>query len=144
MTPILDSAEYRVVLSWGEEPSDLDSNLTGILYGKYTNIYYSTPIMVDEDDIVALLDIDDISSYGPETITFKLKDSNDTVSYYVTDYSNRNNYESYELSFSNAKVCLYKGNSLLRTYYVPINKQGTIWEVFSIKDGVLSTQNIIK
>lgn len=45
----------------------------------------------------------------------------------------------YVLSSSNAVVHIYKGNELLKIYYVPKNSRGTVWHVFDLtKNGIVS------
>lgn len=57
--------------------------------------------------------------------------------YYVYDFTNRGNVSSMELSYSSAKVTVYKGNQLLGTYRVPIGQAGIRWNVFEINNGAL-------
>ena len=69
ITPELEEEEMRIVLTWGEEPSDLDSHLTGPkVDGGRFHIYWSNKVYKDAETEVNL-DKDDVSSYGPETIT---------------------------------------------------------------------------
>lgn len=81
--------------------------------------------------------------YGPETITLTWTENNGNCSYYVYDFTNRGNSNSTALSYSSAKVVVYKGNTLLNTYNVPIGFSGTTWNVFSINNGDLTTINTI-
>ena len=92
------SVIFRVVLTWGDSPSDLNSHLTGYIDGNSVHVYYMTPNAYSNGELVASLDHDDTSSYGPETITFSIIDSNDTVTYYVHDFSNGGDSSSYALS----------------------------------------------
>ena len=77
------------------------------------------------------LDIDDMESYGPETITLNNLDSG-TYKFYVHDYSSSNSRRSKRLSYSNATVRLYRENELLETFIVPYGEAGTLWNVFEI------------
>lgn len=140
LSPIINENEYRVVLTWGEYPSDLDSHLTGIIEGKSVHVYYNSKEACSDGKIIASLDHDDTSSYGPETITFTLDDPNDTVTYYVYDFSNGGNRSSYDLSYSNATVTVYSGNNVFEplVYNIQVGKQGTYWYVFEIKNNKLT------
>lgn len=147
ITPVLDENEYRIVLTWGENPWDLDSHLSGPLdeYGDRFHVYYShrsaTASTEDGNVTVAQLDHDDMSSYGPETITL-IKLSNDSVYHYaVHDFTNRSSSESKALSMSGAKVVVYHGNSVIATFNVPIDKVGTAWNVFDIQGNQLIPVN---
>ncbi len=136
MTPVLNENEYRVVLTWGELPSDLDSHLIGELKGNAIHVSYSWKEVYQGEKIIASLDYDDTTGYGPETITFTISGNADCVKYYVHDYSNKENNGSYALSYSNAKVMVYGGiyTSEPKVYCIPIGKSGTIWNVFEIKN----------
>ncbi|MDL4838927.1 carboxypeptidase regulatory-like domain-containing protein [Aquibacillus rhizosphaerae] len=128
--------EIRVVLSWGESPRDIDSHLTGpTADGSRFHVYYSDKIFKDSENDVNL-DIDDTSSYGPETVTVVKRINNGTYTYGVHNYSDRHELsDNYNLSNSEATVRVYSGNTLLTTYNVPINKEGNVWRVFEIRNG---------
>ena len=65
LTETLDDDEYRVILTWGSSPSDLDSHLEGPGY----HVFYSNKTGKNAE-----LDVDDTTSYGPETVTFRAED----------------------------------------------------------------------
>ena len=150
MTPVLNENEYRIVLTWGETPRDLDSHLSGPRNedGDRFHVYYSnksaTASTEDGNVTVARLDHDDTSSYGPETITL-IKLSNDSVYHYaVHDFTNRTSSESKALSMSGAKIVVYHGNGVIATFNVPINKVGTVWNVFDIQGNQLIPVNTME
>lgn len=143
ITPILDEDEYRIILTWGDTPRDLDSHLVGTVDGNSYHVYYGNKSYNYDGTTIASLDWDDTSSYGPETITLTWTENNGNCSYYVYDYSNGGNSNSMALSYSSAKVVVYKGNTLLTTYNVPVGYNGTKWDVFTINNGVLTTINTI-
>lgn len=123
----LTIADIRIVLSWGAEPLDLDSHLVGpTAEDDSFHIYFVNKVYEDE----ANLDVDDVSSYGPETITIH-KYNNGIYTYAVHDYSNRELSSSSELSKSGAQVNVYRGMELIMTYNVPTGQDGTLWTVFS-------------
>ncbi|MFL9507306.1 tetratricopeptide repeat protein [Acinetobacter baumannii] len=113
----------RIVLTWGETPLDLDSHLN------YANqhIYWSNKVGRQ-----ANLDVDDRDSYGPETITIDQRLSDQYYVYSVHDFSNRDEPDSNGLAHSQAKIMVYTGESLIRSYEVPTNKIGNLWAVFRI------------
>lgn len=139
ITPFLSENDYRIVLTWGETPSDLDSHFIGEYDGREFEIYYQNKNL----DNILMLDIDDTSSFGPETITIKYDSSFGDCSYFVYDYSNGGNYDSKALSNSRARIIVYRGNNLVGTYNVPTRVDGTVWHVFSIIDGEMVTDNFI-
>ena len=121
------SEEIRIVLTWGESPWDLDSHLVGPTEnGDKFHVYYGNKVHGTEAD----LDVDDTSSYGPETIT--IHSFNEGIyTYAIHDYSNRYSSNSTALANSGAQVKVYIGAKLLMTYNVPSNKDGTLWTVFT-------------
>ncbi|WP_458464586.1 YfaP family protein, partial [Paenibacillus sp.] len=140
LSPLQASDQYRVVLTWAAEPSDLDSHLTGKLDdGSSIHVYYSEKTAEAGNSKLADLDLDDTDSYGPETVTIYLPDSG-SFRYSVHDYTNRNDASSSMMSRSNAKVTVYKGNECIATYPVP-NKAGTVWTVFDLNGGVITPVN---
>ncbi len=141
LVPVLDNDEFRVVLTWNASPRDLDSHLEGPLSSGGTfHVYYNAKRATDNGQVVALLDVDDTSSYGPETTTFTIR-PNGTYTFYVHDYTNRGNALSTAMSNSGAKVEVYRGSEHVRTYNVPQSKQGIYWTVFRVADGVLQDVN---
>ncbi|RQO31601.1 hypothetical protein DBR32_06505 [Taibaiella sp. KBW10] len=118
---LADNGSIRVVLSWGQQPADLDIHA---VYGDQ-HVYYGNKVGAK-----AALDVDDRDGYGPETITVTERVS-DLYGFLVRDYTNRKN-QSDALSKSNAKVFVYRGDSLIKTYYVPTGQLGNLWRVFTI------------
>ncbi len=129
---ITASGTWRIVLTWGENPSDLDSHLKT---PSNQHIYYSNKTQAG---CSARLDRDDTSSYGPETITINPIVSG-TYKYYVHKFSGSGN-----LSTSNATVKLYNSSGLYRTYNVPTSGSGVYWNVFEIRDGSIVTKNTLQ
>lgn len=101
LSPVMNDGEYRIVLTWGERPSDLDSYLEGY-YEKECIFQIScyNKQYIKNGELVAYLDRDERSSYGPETITLTLcMEKNVIYKYYVHDYTNSCSSSSMELSF---------------------------------------------
>lgn len=138
MSPVgLLEDDLRVVLTWGEEPRDIDSHFTGpTADGNRFHVYYSSKSYKDDYNDVSL-DRDDVSSYGPETVTVIKQIENGTYTYGVHNYTDRSLDEDnkFNLSKSQATVKVYKGDQLLSTYNVPIDREGNVWRVFEIRDG---------
>ena len=135
-SPSLPAGEMRIVLSWGEWPYDLDSHLftpyDSSLGDEGYHIFYSNPTDAVGDN----LDVDDTTSYGPETITIPVvKDG--LYKYYVVDYTNcsHGTPTSFDMSNSGAVVNVYSSSGLIATFHVPTGQSGVIWEVFEIRNG---------
>jgi len=128
LSPVMQNLDgLRAVLTWGATPRDLDSHLS------YPNnhVYY-----VDKTGTNANLDVDDTDSFGPETITIEQKHDGERYVYAVHDYTNgsRNRKDSKAMGFSNARVEVYVGQTLIRTYRVQPDTTATSWIVFGIDE----------
>ena len=137
--PIGEENVYRIVLTWGENPSDLDAHMVGTLSNEDAfHVYYENPVQQDASVIRCSLDIDDRTSYGPETITL-YPEAEKEYHYYVQYYAGVGDFsESY------AKVNIYKENHLLETILISIEqKTGTYWYVFTIKGDQIVVHNKI-
>ncbi|OTG90634.1 YfaP family protein [Acinetobacter sp. ANC 3832] len=124
LSPVLKNLNsMRIVLNWGKNPSDLDSHLSY----KNQHIYWDK-----KQGLSANLDVDDTDSYGPETVTIEKRLENQYYVYSVHDFSDRESPDTRNLANSQAKVMVYAGESLIRSYYVPTGKAGNLWTVFRI------------
>lgn len=139
IAPELEEGYYRVVLTWGTNPSDLDSHLFGRTNDYSYHVYYS-----DENGyglnntVVANLDVDDTTSYGPETTTFYAA-SDGQYDFYIDWYSGSGTWAN-----SGGKVEVYNGAYLINTYYVPnVSNNSGSWKVFSINNGIYTDYNMI-
>lgn len=78
-----DPELVAITLSWGQNPSDLDSHLTGPngSGGRFLLYYLNKTETVNGRQIV--LDVDDTTSYGPEVTTLTRLGAEGTYSFYV-------------------------------------------------------------
>lgn len=123
------SGQLRIVMSWGNTPSDLDSHLFCKLdNGAFYHIFYSDQTFWLEENRIADLDLDDTDYYGPETTTVYIPEDG-TYTFGVYDFSHNS---SRDLVESGATVQVYLENSTIPSYvfYVP-NLNGYYWEVFT-------------
>lgn len=135
LSPKLADGEMRIVLTWSNNPRDLDSHFfTPYCTAAEHICYYHR-----EDEKWNSLDVDITSGYGPETVTVSKLERNGLYKYYVADYTNcsQGYFDSYAMSFSNASVHVYTHDGLVAEFNVPTNKEGVIWEVFEIRNGVI-------
>lgn len=140
ITPILVSGEeFRIVLTWGENPADLDSHVEG----KFSNespfhVYYSFKSANDGEQEVCNLDVDNRSGHGPETITLNTNTGNPYY-YYVYRYSG-----SGSIATSEAKVDVYQGQDLVASFNAPTDQgSGDYWNVFSVVNGELVVMDTV-
>lgn len=126
ISPYMDKLDgMRIVLNWSAWPQDLDGHLA---YPQNHVFFYH---MRGAD---AVLDVDHTDGHGPETITIARKHPGERYVYSVHDFTNKMQNQALDLSNSDAKVFVYVGQTLIRTYYVPKNRPGNIWRVFSISE----------
>ena len=139
LTPVIAGDSFRAVLTWGENPSDLDSHVEGILSNNsYFHVYYSNKSAYDGDVEVCNLDVDDTTSYGPETTTIN-PTTEHPYYYYVYRYAG-----SGTVAASNAQVKIYQGDNLITTLNVPVDQgSGDYWNVFAIVNGRIVIKNTI-
>lgn len=139
MTPVISGDSFRIVLTWGSSPSDLDSHMVGTLSsGSSFHVYYSHKSEYDGEVEVCNLDVDDTSSYGPETITLNTTTDNPYY-YYIYNYSSTTG-----MITSEAQIKVYQGDTLVATFNVPTNQaDARYWNVFAIVDGEMVVSNTV-
>lgn len=135
MSPTISGDGIRIVLSWGASPTDLDSYLMGTSSdGTAVNVNYTNMSAYDgSGEKIAELDVDDVTSYGPETVT--LYDINGSYEFVVDDFTN-----SGTIAQSGATVKIYVGSSLYATVSVP-GGVTDLWHVCTIQGGQVTVTN---
>lgn len=134
MTPKIN--EFRIVLTWGAFPKDLDAHLAGPdPDGGDFHIWWRNKKPIGGKNF---LDVDDQRAYGPETITI-YKPAKGTYHYAVHNFSGRKRRGGKDLSFSRAHVAVYANGRLQASFDVPRGRRGNVWQVFDIDP----KQNII-
>ena len=128
LSPTLSENQIRIVLTWGESPSDLDSHLK---ISNGTTISYSNPTM---DGL--RLDVDDTTAYGPETITIDNVNNSLVYNYIVYDYSN--------VSSIGVKGCEVNVYTSSGSYKFIAENVSRAWEVFNIQNGEVVPKNIYR
>ncbi|XME02264.1 carboxypeptidase regulatory-like domain-containing protein [Lachnospiraceae bacterium C1.1] len=129
ITQFLTDGLLSVTLTWGETPYDLDSHLVGPTPGGTTfHTWFSDLNRYEGSTLVADLDHDDTTSYGPEKTTVRAN-ADGIYYFFVHNYSNEA-----LLSASGAKVWLYIGDELRGTFSIPTAACSTsdiYWNVFT-------------
>ncbi len=125
----LGAGQYRMVLTWGSSPYDLDSHLWLPIA---EDVYFSQPVASDGS---ASLDWDDTSSYGPETITISSVKPG-TYRYSIHNYSG----SPAMGPSSQAVVSVYDSTGLIKTLRIgdaPGSSSSTDewWDVLTISGG---------
>ena len=131
LSPGLEEGQIRIVLTWDEEPADLDAHLKGPLPdGEEFHIYFNEKGDLRSREFVRL-DVDDRDGEGPETITV-LGVLPGTYRYFVHDYTGRDDAQSSSLARSGAEVKVYQGGQTYR-FQAGHDRVGNVWNVCSIE-----------
>jgi len=144
ISPVLLAGETRIVLSWGETPEDLDSHLTGPLSDGAANrfhIFFASRGSLNTVPFAGL-DVDDVSSFGPETITITSQFQG-TYRYSIHDFSSSSlllSPGSTVLASSGAKVTVFQGSAAPRVFNVPTGV-GVLWTVFELNGTTITPLN---
>ncbi len=134
ISPEMSGEGIRFVLTWGSSPSDLDSHLIGETgNGGYVHTYFGNREVTKNGSVVAELDVDDTSGYGPETLT--LHETSGEFEYLVDDFT-----DSGMIASSGATVKIYVGSSLYQTLTVPADVDD-VWHVCTIRNGNIEITN---
>jgi len=125
LSPALLLNQWRVVLTWGASPKDLD--IIAVIRApdqKDEKVYWKH--RKSKNGLVKL-DVDNTKGFGPETITFTNDLTDDTtLLFYVNNYS-----KTPFLNKSNAKVAIYNYDHEVATFTVPTNGNQAYWHVFN-------------
>jgi len=147
--------DIRFILTWGENPRDLDSHLTGpnadgsgrfhVYYAARNSTVSSSGDSVPRDtNIPAMLDVDDVTSFGPETVT--IVKSGEAYVPGLYRYTIHHYAGTETIQTGNVTVTVYQGNQLLRTYTPPaqgsVARKGT-WTVVEITIGEDGSVSIV-
>ena len=140
MSPMLEGEQIRMVLTWGATPQDLDSHLlTPEIEGTTYHIYYPEHSQGSYTEApYAKLDLDDYTSFGPETITINQLFAG-TYTYYIKNYSGG----GAGLKNSDAVIQIYSGESCTSNIIeVPTDTNGLFWYVCDI-DGATGDITVV-
>lgn len=138
ISPLL-GGDVRFVLTWGATPTDLDSHLaTPTIGGTPYEVRWNARGSLTSPPY-AMLDVDDVTSYGPETITVS-ESFPGAYRYAVYRWSSGN------LTDSQAQVVLYWGDTVMREWTVPTVGSGRWWYIcdFDIDGGELVEHNVLQ
>ncbi|MFH1266492.1 MAG: carboxypeptidase regulatory-like domain-containing protein [Planctomycetota bacterium] len=131
LSPGLKAGQIRLVLTWNNDPRDLDAHLQGPLpKGKQFHVHFHEKGDLKSREFVNL-DVDDRDGNGPETITV-LGVLPGKYQYFVHDYTNRDTGQGTALACSGAEVKLYQAGQTYR-FQADNESVGTIWRVCDIE-----------
>jgi hypothetical protein len=136
VSPLGVAGNVRIVLTWFQQPTDLDSHLFGPdASGGRFHVYYGRKGNCSAAPF-ACLDVDDTDGNGPETVTITHQLPG-IYRYTVHNYSGYPN-----LSVSGGRVDVYINNSLAQTFSVP-SGNGIYWNVFELNGTIITPINTI-
>jgi 5-hydroxyisourate hydrolase-like protein (transthyretin family) len=121
------TGDFRIVLNWGASPADIDARLSGPTANgsdRFTLGYWNKAI---ED---STLDRDDVTSYGPETITV-VSQHDGEYRFFVRCFN--------DCAGAGATVTIFNQDGVLHQIEMPDEESGKFWNVFTI-DGNTYTE----
>lgn len=139
---ITDTAyPYTIALTWGEDPRDLDAHIwTPEVEGDSYHIYFGRRGSLNVAPYCSL-DVDDVTSYGPEHITIKQAFPGEYI-YAIHHWAGDST-----ITTSGATVRLYTYGNLNRTFTVPNvpSQPDYWWHVFKLNavTGEVTVLNLI-
>lgn len=139
LIPLLKENEVaRIVLHWQENPADLDSHLLLPEDKALSNNHVYFPTQFKEarmgNLLVAQLDVDDTSSYGPETTTI-YKNLDGIYQYAIVHFAGTGSIGA----TSQAKVEVFTHNNDIQTFTAPANCTNKWWYVMDLQ---ITGQNV--
>jgi hypothetical protein len=131
LPPASTSIKYRIVLTWGAEPANLDAHLWVPGGSGYYHLAYNNTGSREAYPF-AKMNLIDKTGYGPETITI-YKNQAGNYQYWVFNRSAEVSPTAKDLTSSDATVKLYNGTTLLGSFTVPPSPSGNkAWHVFDL------------
>lgn len=125
LSPPLEEGDLRIVLTWGETPTDLDSHLH-LQAGEESYLINYNEKGAKELLPFAILDVDDLDSFGPETITIQeLVDG--TYIYAVHNYSGDDTFLNADI-----RVEVYNDTEMVVEFTPTGEQNGRWWHVFDM------------
>lgn len=138
----LTAGQFRTILTWGANPRDLDSHLTGPNADGSTrwHVYFSTRTSGG----ICGLDVDDTSSYGPETITCPATNTTTSLRAGVYRYSVHHYSGTGNIGNSGASVRLEFANGTVYNYSPPsgFSAANDVWTVFELTVGTNASVSV--
>ena len=136
IAPVGSGSLVRIVLTWGQNPQDLDAHLTGpAVGGGRFHVFYDDEVYEVGGVTYVELDVDETDSFGPETISI-IQQIAGTYRYSVHDFTNIDESNSSALANSGAQVRVFRGADLVQTFNVP-SGGGTLWTVFELSGNAI-------
>lgn len=128
-TSSVSGGALRIVLTWGQNPSDLNSHLfTPTIGGAAHHVFFANRGSAATAPF-ATLDVDDVTGFGPETITITQNNPGE-YRYLVHHFSG-----SQTISTSNARVDVFDQTGLIQSFTPPANCANRYWHVFNFDGG---------
>ncbi|MBN2495750.1 MAG: hypothetical protein JXR96_14250 [Deltaproteobacteria bacterium] len=137
ISPALPPGRYRFVLDWTSKPPDLDVHL--VKQGRYHISFRDMRKFEDR----AWLDRDDVDGEGPETITVARLEPEAHYTFFVHDYTHRQDGSFRDFGKSRARVLVFNDRELVQAFEVP-DGAGRFWKVCEIRDAQIVPVNRIE
>lgn len=133
---------YKFILTWGAQPYDLDSHLfTPTIEGSAYEVYYGDQ-GDDQQAPYAWLDVDDVSSWGPEATTIEELYPG-TYTFAVHNFSGEYGGDT-PLHQSLGHVDIFNGRVQVASVHVPtMGTANDLWWIVGTVDGATGAFNLV-
>ncbi|WP_298776697.1 tandem-95 repeat protein, partial [uncultured Shewanella sp.] len=145
LSEVMDATDMRVVVTWGNEPEDLDNHawLFDPDSGEELDHIFYQDMSHQLDDGMVSQDVDDVDGHGPETIfipNFETVDMHYSVHNYTGEYTD---VFWPTPGMDEVRVEVYVGDQLVQSFSpeAPEGDSGEHWHVFHLVDGVIVPDN---
>jgi hypothetical protein len=135
----------RVVLTWGRDPSDLDSHLVG----SGVHIWFQDMGSLTQSPFIAL-DTDDVTSYGPEITTAMPRAADGKYCFFVNKYAGAGDItqESTDINGQPKRATVtVEGRGVGQTVQIPDTnpEEYRNWRIFTfeIADGAIAAGSLV-
>ena len=139
MTEPLAEGHYKIVVTWGTTPRDLDMHLKQSIGGTQYHTYYGSKTCTINGVLYASLDYDVTSGKGPETMRFMMNGV-ETGRLYIYNYTGGNDDA---LSYSECVARIYGHPGLMYSFRIPTGVNGRYWDILSFRGNSMSIINQI-
>ena len=137
LTPELKANEIlRIVMSWGEYPTDVDLHVQGINSDAGVHVFYSNKVYSKDGNNVVTLDRDITNSYGPETMTVLLPGI-DFICWCEDFSGRRSNIDATDMGKSPVNIKIWKDDGNVYEFNInsSFNDRTYIWNIFKFENG---------
>lgn len=139
--PLIKNKSHAYVLTWGSQPSDLDTHMF-VFDENFIQLDHISFQQHSGYNSTVSLDVDDTSSFGPETLTITEFNNDAYYLYTIHNYSDQGNIGRW--NYDNlTKINIIENNKLYTIQPHANEYDGSWWDVFVIHNGKIYITNTL-